>query len=305
MIARRSLTTVAATALLLGGAGTAWAGDSHDLLPGADTALVQVFVNSEADVDRLSATYDLAEYKQVEDDGTIQLNIDADPSERAELRAMGFRIGKTIEDAGTRAAVNAEREDMAAREGLAKDLAKNGVPRGGIKLEGKAIVPTPGETVIQRANKFTNYAGTFIYVEAHNKATTRVAGSNTAFTGPTLALSLAGADGVFGAATNMGRFIDTDVTPDEYMYHRQLVRLTPEQAAIPAAQIAWSAWPPAAAPSTRSRSRSGSASSCRRTSPATRRASSTATRTRPRTVPSSTRWPRSSRTWSPRSTCRT
>jgi hypothetical protein len=35
----------------------------------------------------------------------------------------------------------------------------------------------------------------------------------------------------------MGRFIDTDPAPDEYMYHRQLVRLTPEQAAIPASQM--------------------------------------------------------------------
>ena len=237
MVIRRSLTTVAATALLLGGAGPAWAGDSHDLLPGADTALVQVFVNSEADVDKLSATYDLAEYKQVEDDGTIQLNIDADPRERAELRAMGFRIGKTIEDAKTRAAVNAEREEAAALEGLAADLAKKGVPRGGIKLEGRTVVPTPGETVIQRANKFTNYAGTFLYVEAHNKATVRVAGSNTAFTGPTLALSYAGSDGVYSNAVNMGRFIDTDPTPDEYMYHRQLVRLTGAAADIPASQM--------------------------------------------------------------------
>ena len=131
MVIRRSLTTVAATALLFGGAGTAWAGDSHDLLPGADTALVQVFVNSEADVDKLSAKYDLAEYKQVEADGTIQ---------------------RTIEDASTRAAVNAEREEAAALERLAGDLARNGVPKGGVKLEGKSVVPTPGETVIQRAN---------------------------------------------------------------------------------------------------------------------------------------------------------
>ncbi|MDA0160361.1 M14 family metallopeptidase [Solirubrobacter ginsenosidimutans] len=237
MITRRSLTTVAAAALLLGGAGTAWADDSHDVLPGSDTALVQVFVNSEADVEKLSAEFDLAEYKQVEDDGTIQLNIDADPGERAQLRAMGFRIGQTIEDAKTRAAVNAEREEAAALERLAGDLAENGVPKGGIKLDGKSVVPTPGETVIQRANKFTNYAGTFIYVEAHNKATVRVAGSNTAFTGPTLALSFAGADGVYSTPTNMGRFIDTDPTPDEYMYHRQLVRLTPAQAAIPASQM--------------------------------------------------------------------
>ena len=35
----------------------------------------------------------------------------------------------------------------------------------------------------------------------------------------------------------MGRFIDTDPTPDEYLYHRQLIRLTAEQAAIPASQM--------------------------------------------------------------------
>ena len=35
----------------------------------------------------------------------------------------------------------------------------------------------------------------------------------------------------------MARFIDTDPTPDEYMYHRQLVRLTGAQAAIPASQM--------------------------------------------------------------------
>ena len=239
MIMRRSLTTVAATALLLGGAATsAWAGDSHDMLPGADTALVQVFVNSEADVDKLSAKYDLAEYKQVEDDGTIQLNIDVDAQERAELKAMGFRIGQTIEDAKTRAAVNAEREHTAAQEALAFDLAKKGVPRGGIKLEGKSVVPTPGETVIQRANKFTNYAGTFLYVEAHNKATVRTAPGANTFTGPGLTVAFAGADGVYTAnPTIMPRFIDTDPTPDEYLYHRQLIRLTPEQAAIPASQM--------------------------------------------------------------------
>ena len=53
MIMRRSVTIVAATALLLGGAGTAFADDSHDTLPGADTALVRVTVPNQAEVDRL------------------------------------------------------------------------------------------------------------------------------------------------------------------------------------------------------------------------------------------------------------
>ena len=92
--------------------------------------------------------------------------------------------------------------------------------------------------MIQRANKFTNYAGTFLYVEAHNKAIKRVTGSNTQFTGPTLQMAYAGSDGVFTpAAVAMPRFIDTDPTPDEYMYNRQLIRLTGAAANIPAAQM--------------------------------------------------------------------
>ena len=98
-------------------------------------------------------------------------------------------------------------------------------------------MPTPGEIVIQRANKFTNYNGTFIYVEAHSKATVRTTPGGNTFTNPTMAMSVAGPDGVYGTATNMARFIDTDPTPDEYLYHRLLVRLPAAQAALPASQL--------------------------------------------------------------------
>ena len=232
---KRSLTVAATAALLFSAAAPAWASDG---LPAADTALVEVVVPNEAAVDKVVANYDAAEYKRVEDDGSITLNLDVTKAEIAELKRAGYKIGATIEDAKHRAAVNEERDALAAQESLAKDLAENGVPKGGVKLEGKRIVPTPGETVIQRANKFTNYAGTFLYVEAHNKATQRVPGSNNQFTGPTLALSVAGPDGEYSTlTTTMGRFIDTDPTPDEYMYHRQLVRLSPELAAIPAEEM--------------------------------------------------------------------
>ena len=75
----------------------------------------------------------------------------------------------------------------------------------------------------------------FLYVEAHNKGVIQTGTGNG--TGRTLALSFAGADGVFGAATNMGVFRDTDPTPDVYMYHRQLIRLTGAAASIPADQM--------------------------------------------------------------------
>jgi hypothetical protein len=234
VIGRRSLTLAATVALVLGGTGTAFA-DEHDLLPGAEDALVEVFVDSEADVDKLSATYDLAEYKSVEDDGSIMLNIETDAAERKALRAAGHRIGATIEDASTRAAVAEERDAAVAAERLATDLAENGVPKGGIKQAGKSVVPTPGETVIQRANKFTNYAGTFLYVEAHNKAT--VATGNSTVNGPTQALAFTQAAGGYTGGVTMTPFNDPDTTPDVYMYHRQLIRLTGADATMPASQM--------------------------------------------------------------------
>ena len=223
---------MATTALLFCAGAPALASDA---LPDADSSLVQLFVDSATDVAQLSERYDLAEYKNVETDGSIQLAVDATAAELAELRAAGFRIGNTIEDAGTRAAVAEDRDRQRAQDELAKDLAQNGVPSGGAKLDGKHVVPLRGETVIQRAHVFTNYAGTFLYVEAHNKATI-VTGATTV-TGPAQALSFAGADGVYGAATNMGRLIDTGTNPDTYQYHRQLIRLTGADAQIPVAQM--------------------------------------------------------------------
>jgi hypothetical protein len=217
-----------ATVALLFGAGAP--ASASDELPAADTALVQVFVDGDTDIGQLSERYDLAEYKQVEADGSIQLNIDATAVERAELRAAGFRIGHTIEDATTRAAVAEERDAQREADALAGEYAENGVPKG----KAAAVAPR-GETVIQRAHKFTNYAGTFLYVEAHNKAT--MATGPTTITGPSQALSFAGADGVYGAATLMAQLNDTGTTPDTYQYHRLLIRLTGANAQIPVAQL--------------------------------------------------------------------
>ena len=157
----------------------------------------------------------------------------------------------------------------------------------------------PGETVIQRANTFTNYAGRFLYVEAHNKGVIQTGTGNG--TGRTLALSFAGADGVFGTATNMGVFRDTDPNPDVYMYHRQLIRLTGDAASIPADQMTVRVAAVATGGTTTStdtfKVTEWTGKSCRRTSPTTSRASSTATRTRPRTGRTWTRWPPSTRTW--------
>ena len=139
---KRSLTVAASAALLFGVAALpAWASDT---LPGADTALVEVVVPNQAAVDKVVANYDAAEYKRVEDDGSIMLNVEADASELAALRASGYKIGRTIEDAKHRAAVNAEREATAALEALAADLAKNGVPTWRHQARGQVGRADPG-----------------------------------------------------------------------------------------------------------------------------------------------------------------
>ena len=126
MVGKRSVTIVTAATLLFGGgASAAFASEDHDTLPGSDTALVRVTVPDQAAVDSLVDRYDLAEYKNVEDDGSISLNIETDAAERAELRDMGFKIGRTVEDAKTRASTAEERDQTARRRrAWPRDLAR-------------------------------------------------------------------------------------------------------------------------------------------------------------------------------------
>ncbi|MBE2318005.1 chitobiase/beta-hexosaminidase C-terminal domain-containing protein [Solirubrobacter sp. CPCC 204708] len=202
---------------------------ASDELPDGGTALVQVHVPNEAAIVALAETFDVAEYKRVEADGTLTIAVDTTAPERAELRRMGLRIGDTIEDATSRAAAAAERDAQRAEDERAAAWAERGVPKS------RAAVAPRGETVIQRVDRFTNYAGTFLYVEAHNKAT--VSTGPTSFSGPTLALSYAGADGVYSAATEVPRYIDIQTAPDTYMFHRLLVRLTDAAAKIPVSEL--------------------------------------------------------------------
>ena len=229
MVGRTSLAAFAASALLFSGGGLAYADNDF---PAADTSLIEVYVNSESDINQLvSDGFDLAEYKRVEKNGEILVNVDANAADTAALKAKGFRIGATIESPEHRAAVAAERDEQREIDTMALEYAENGLPKS------KSALPTPGRTVVQRANKFTNYAGTFLYVEAHNKDIVRTTPGGNAYSGPTLALSFKGATGDYGTATTMPRFIDTDPTPDEYLYNKVLVKLTAEQAAIPASQM--------------------------------------------------------------------
>ncbi len=296
MVRRRPATVMATAALLFGAGGPALASDE---LPDADTALVQVFVDSETDVGALSERYDLAEYKQVEADGSILLAIDATAAERAELRAAGYRIG--AHDRGRRVARGRGRG--ARRAARARTRARRGVRRATACPSARRPSRTPGETVIQRAHKFTNYAGTFLYVEAHNKAT--IVTGTTTVSGPSQALSLRG-------RRRRLRRGDQHGAPDRHHDDPGHVPVPPPADPAHGRRRADPGRPddrPRGLEHRRGGHEQGDRVAGREPPAARRRLPAGLLQplswTRPRTARSSTGSPRSSRTWSRRSTCRT
>jgi Zinc carboxypeptidase/Chitobiase/beta-hexosaminidase C-terminal domain len=183
--------------------------------------LMEVKVPSLRLYDRLYSSYDFVEAVQRNGDGSLSTDVLVNPGERALLHAQGVQFVRTLEtDAATERRVD-EREAAEAREARAQSLAESAG-------RSPSAIPQPGEVTIQRAYTFTNYAGRFLYVEAHTKAATPVT-ANGVEGSPVLALSFAGADGVFGASTNMPIFRDNQTginNNNVYMYHRHLVRVT-------------------------------------------------------------------------------
>ena len=175
--------------------------------------------------DQLYADYDFVEALQRNGDGSISTDVLVNDAERAALRARGVRFVQTLETQATTERRVAERDAALARDARAQELAQ----RGAAASKGaKNAIPLPGEVTIMRAYTFTNYAGRFLYVEAHTKAATPVT-ANGVEGSPTMALSFAGADGVFGAASNMPINRDTQTginNNNVYMFHRHLVRVT-------------------------------------------------------------------------------
>ena len=215
MEARRLALFVGLGFALTGGQAFASGGHSEPPLNPLES-LVEVTSDTKAGIEELAAKYDLAEYVRTNDDGSLTTAVYAEQHELDAIEAAGFELGATIEDTNTRLERLEDRDQARAEEELAHELAANGAPKGGAKLLGRTVVPEPGELVIQRADTFTNYAGRFLYVEAHSKL-----GTTDASTTANLALSYAGEDGEFQAPVTMSRFTDAGV----YMYHRLLVRL--------------------------------------------------------------------------------
>jgi hypothetical protein len=206
---------LAATAVLLlaFGMGQA-AAQGYD-----EQQLVKVTAPDRAMAERLHTAYDVG----YETDDLTSVVV-ATEDEIAQLRAEGYEIGATISDEDSIEARLAERRAAVRAENRAEAFAEG--------ARSAADVQVPGEVTIMRAYRFQNYAGKFLYVEAHSKL-----GTTSAATTANLSAATAGADGVFGAAVPFttpiavpasSRDVPHYTDAGQYMYHRHLVPITGE-----------------------------------------------------------------------------
>src|ERR1700709_29797 len=98
MVGRMSLAVLAASALLLVGGASAYAADDNGI---PYEKLVEVTVPNQDAVDSVTSNYDAAEYKKVQDDGSILLKVFVTGEQEKTLENAGYTIGKTIEDSNT------------------------------------------------------------------------------------------------------------------------------------------------------------------------------------------------------------
>src|SRR3954454_18217853 len=151
MVGRKPLIALAASALFLAGSqSAAFAADDGGI---PFEQLVQVYVPGQKAVDSVVSNYDAAEYKSVQDDGSILLNVFVTAEEKAALAAKGYRIGRGIQDSDTGGQRMKERQEIVDQEAVAADVAEHGL-KGAAKFAGKSVVPGQGDTVVQRAVTF-------------------------------------------------------------------------------------------------------------------------------------------------------
>ena len=219
MVGRTALAAVAASALVFAGGGLAYADNDF---PDADSSLIEVYVQSESDIEKLvTEGFDLAEYKRVEDD-QIVVAVDATPIEVGALKQRGFGIGRTIENPKHRAAIAAERDAQRELDSRAA------------RVRRPAACPRPGPPSPSRARPSSSAPTSSPTTPARSCTSRRTTRRPCAPRRQQRRSPARRCDGVRrrrrrlhgGRRPTCRRFIDTDPTPDEYLYHRQLIRLT-------------------------------------------------------------------------------
>jgi hypothetical protein len=157
-------------------------------------------------------------YLRDNQDGSVTVTVFGTDYQLAALDLAGFDLGETIEGPSTWRARVATREAEAKREDRAKAAALDPL-----------VTPQShtDEIVVLRVDYFENYAGRFLSVEAKD----RLGGAmptGSIYVGPDLSVSYNKGEGtpIDSPPRPMNVNIDPDTTPDTYVEHRELVRIT-------------------------------------------------------------------------------
>jgi zinc carboxypeptidase/chitobiase/beta-hexosaminidase-like protein len=225
----RALLAVSLCALAFAGTVGAQGEDARGIDPNQGESLVEVNLPSKDAAIRLqlgAESYGIDfndHYLRHNQDGSVTVTVFGTDYQLAALDLAGFDLGDTIEGPSTWRARTAAREATERREDRAEAAAL-----------GDLVTPQShtDEIVVLRVDYFENYAGRFLSVEAKD----RLGGaeeSGSTYVGPALSLSFNRGAGtpIDSTPRPMNVNIDPDTTPDTYIEHRELVRIT--QSAAP------------------------------------------------------------------------
>src|SRR4051794_17673741 len=139
MVGPRSVAALSVTALLmLGASAPAFAQDEPRMV---------MVTGTPAEIEALEDKgYDVGFVGELNEAG-VYVTADSE----ARLRAEGYTIGATVEDASSRSAVKAQIAAVTEGEARAADVAANGLTKA---AKAKGAVSVPGNVVIQRAYTF-------------------------------------------------------------------------------------------------------------------------------------------------------
>ena len=222
---RRALVAVPVCAAAWAGAASTGQAEERGIDPNQGDSLVEVVLPSKAAAMRLqleAETYGVEfneHYGRHNRNGSFTVTVFADEGELDRLAAAGYELGRTIEGPATWEARLDAKLAAVRREERAEDAATD-----------VGATSHQEELVILRADYFENYAGRFLSVEAKAR-------DATAANVPALSLTWnegAGTDWREPART-MNVNIDPDTTPDTYIEHRELVRISDAGVSTPPA----------------------------------------------------------------------
>jgi Zinc carboxypeptidase/Chitobiase/beta-hexosaminidase C-terminal domain len=215
---------LAACACALVWTGTAAAQDERGIDPNQGLSLVEVNLPNKGAAMRLqlkAESYGVEfndHYLRRNRDGSVTVTVFADERGEDRLDAAGYEIARTIEGPNTWERRADQRQAEARQERRADAAALD---------EPVTVQSHEDEIVVLRVDYFENYAGRFLSVEAKD----RLGGAmptGSIYVGPDLSLSYNKGEGtpIDSPPRPMNVNIDPDTTPDTYVEHRELVRIT-------------------------------------------------------------------------------